>query len=331
VKYFVLRGLLAKPYENAPSIGGSVPTTRKERVRRWTRFGSSLPKEGEFEFLRQPGVGRLSVVVYDVYDALLMVTAPSQRKAYALALPFRSYVTVYLGFPPWDDGIFEFLVELNGKPALTMTARDIASLHRPPGDMPSDPDILSNAIRSGPALDHAQIRDACAFVKKVLGEPRLVATLKHLERSHELFAGHMTESFYRFHYSRDRKRESVYAREKKYLEEGTRYDLAFLSAFRALEALLDTAQIKDHEIDLRLRALDQRFHTSFAVGRWESFHEVFTSGWKRWRFNELIARYLKVRNAVAAHANPKPPFPLREDQVLEIQRLVEGMLYEVAG
>jgi hypothetical protein len=32
-----------------------------------------------------------------------------------------------------------------------------------------------------------------------------------------------------------------------------------------------------------------------------------------------------------AHANPRPPFPLREDQVLEIQRLVASMLYDAAG
>src|SRR5262249_11533532 len=77
--------------------------------------------------------------------------------------------------------------------------------------------------------------------------------------------------------------------------------------------------------------LDDKFGTSFCSTRWKSYHEVFSSGRKRWRFDELITRYLDVRNAVAAHANPRPPFPLREDQVLEIQRLVASMLYDAAG
>jgi hypothetical protein len=116
-----------------------------------------------------------------------------------------------------------------------------------------------------------------------------------------------------------------------YLEERTLYDLAFLSGFRALEALLGGGQLKKHEIGGRLSALDHRFNTSFRSKPWKSFYEVFSSGRKRWRFDELIARYLDIRNAVAAHANPEPPFLLHEDQVLEIQLLAKTMLYDVAG
>jgi hypothetical protein len=84
-------------------------------------------------------------------------------------------------------------------------------------------------------------------------------------------------------------------REKMYLEERTLYDLAFLSGFRALEALLGGGQLKKHEIGGRLSALDHRFNTSFRSKPWKSFYEVFSSGRKRWRFDELIARYLDIR------------------------------------
>jgi len=37
---------------------------------------------------------------------------------------------------------------------------------------------------------------------------------------------------------------------------------------------------------------------------------------------------LDTRNAVAAHANPSPPFPLSEDQVFELQKLAGSMVYD---
>jgi hypothetical protein len=329
VKYFIMQGLIPEAYEGAPHISGNA-LTRQERIKRWKATESPLPREDEYVFLRQPRVGTLSVLVHDVYDTLLMVSATSQRRAYALALPFRSYLTVYLGFD-LDGSPYEFLLELTARPALTATTREIASLYRQLGSDRINLDFLYSTMVSGTRLYHPQIRSACKFVERTLTAPQLAASLMHLERSHFLFAAQMTSYYYHRHYRYQRRLESAYLREKKYLEERTLYDLAFLSAFRALEALLGTAQIKEHDIGQRLRALDDKFGTSFCSTRWKSYHEVFSSGRKRWRFDELIARYLRVRNAVAAHANPRPPFPLREDQVLEIQRLVASMLYDVAG
>jgi len=252
-----MQGLIPEPYEGAPHLGGEA-ATRQERIRRWRAMARKLPREGEQVFLRIPSTGRLSVLVHDVCDALLMVSAPSQRKAYSLALPFRSYFSIYLG-RDLTDGNSDFLLELRAKPKSNATTR-----------------------------------------------------------------------YYEHHYRHERKSESAYLREKKYFEERTLYDLAFLSAFRALEALLGTAQIHKHAVGKLLAALDGKFGTSFCSTRWESYHEVFSSGRKRWRFDELISHYLDLRNAVAAHANPKPPFTLREDQVLEIQLLVKSMLHDVA-
>lgn len=330
VKYFIIQGLIPEPYEGSPHLGGNGPTTRQDRIRRWRATGSKLPREGEYVFLRQPPTGKLSVLVHDVCAALLMVSAPSQRKAYALALPFRSYLTVYLGFD-FANSSDEFLLELIAKPKFTATTRDIACLYRQRGSYPSNPDLVLNAMRSGAGLFHSQIRSACNFVSKVLAASNLVTSLMHLEQSHSLFAGHMTSSYYQYEYRHERRLESAYMREKKYLEERTRYDLAFLSAFRGLEALLGTVQIQKHEVAKRLRGLDDKFGTSFSSTRWKSHHEVFSSRRRRWRFDELITHYLAVRNGVAAHANPKPPFTLREDQVLEIQRLVSSMIYDAAG
>ena len=331
MKYFILLGLIPETYEGAPQLG-NVPTTRRERRRRWRAIQSQLPREGEHVFLRQRSLGRLSILVHDVCDTLLMVSARSQRKAYALAMPFRSYLTVYLGFDLVDGGDDFFLAELTARPKLTATTRELASLYRQlQAHYPTNPEFLAHAMASGTGIFHSQIRGACKFVERVLAAPQLIASLTHLEQSHGLFRGHMTSSQYHRQYQHERRLESAYLLEKKYLENRTVYDLAFLSAFRALEALLGTGQIKKREVGKLLHALDGKFGTSFCSKPWKSYHEVFSSRRKTWNFDELIIRYLDVRNAVAAHANPSPPFALREDQVLEIQRLVANMLYDAAG
>jgi hypothetical protein len=329
VKYFVIQGLIPEAYYGAPHLGRKA-ATRQERIRRWRAMQGKLPIEGEQVFFRLPNIGRISVLVHDVCDSLLMVFASSQRKAYNLALPFRSYFTIYVGRDlANNDG--EFLLELRGKPRAAATARDIACLYRPLTLYPINPDSVLSTLKSGVTVTHAQIKSACEFVTKVLAFPQLVTSLMHLERSYFLFAGHMASSYHYRHYRQQRESESAYLREKMYLEERTLYDLAFLSAFRALEALLGATQIKKLDIGIRLHALDDKFRTSFRSTRWKSFYEVLSSGRKRWRFDELIARYLDVRNAVAAHANPRPPFLLHEDQVREIQLLAKTMLYDAAG
>jgi hypothetical protein len=255
-----------------------------------------------------------------------MVSAPSQRKAYSLALPFRSYLTVYLGFEFADDEFF--LAELTQKPKPRGTTRDIASLCRKLWSTPSNLDSVVTSLRSGSGLFQPQILSASAFLAQVLAASQLVESLVHLERSHRIFRGHMK---YDRHYRNERQMESAYLREKRYFEERTRYDLAFLSAFRALEALLGTVQIHKDKISKWLHGFDEKFGTSFCSTKWISHHEMFSSRRKRWRFDELIGRYLDVRNAVAAHGNPTPPFQLAEDQVFELQRLTENMLYHAAG
>ena len=196
MKYFIMQGLIPEPYEGAPHLGREA-ATRHERIRCWRSMASKLPREGEHVFLRQPHIGRLSVLVHDVCDALLMVSAPSQRKAYALALPFRSYLTIYLGVDAADS---EFLLELTAKPKLTATTRDIARLYRQLGVDRRDPDVLSTLLRSGTLVFHPRIQGACDFVAKVLAAPQLLASLMHLERSHNLLSGHMTGSHYQRHY-----------------------------------------------------------------------------------------------------------------------------------
>ena len=88
-----------------------------------------------------------------------------------------------------------------------------------------------------------------------------------------------------------------------------------------------TLMLRKRDIVELLHQVDIRDGTSFSSSRWRSRHEVFATGRKWWSFSELIGHYLDVRNAVAAHANPKPPFRLSVNQAREIQELVADMLY----
>jgi hypothetical protein len=326
MKYFILRGLIPEPIDKgpigAPIFGGRVAKSRKARIKRWIETGLEIPCEGENCFLRIPSLGRLSVFVHDVYDAFLMVSARSQEKAYSLALPLRAFITVYLGMP-LEEGFFEYLIELKEKPKANQSRRHICQLYRNIWESYVDFDQLCIELGSGFGLRLDQLRHACQFVRTVLSSRQMGLCLIYLERSHRLLSGYMSGSYYHYHYQHDRRAESSYARRKKYLENHTMYDVAFLSAFRAIEALLGTSNLRSHEINNKLIKLDNSFGTSFATCYWHSYHEVFSSGRKQWSILEIIKFFLKIRNAVAAHANPKPPMKLTEDQVFEIQRLVE--------
>lgn len=330
MKYFVLRGLLPTLPDGSSGIGGRISDSYDEGISAWRHFhpDEPIPKQGEQCFLNIRGIGRISVFVHNVFDTLILITSRSQERAYLLASPLRAFATIFLGSSPDDDSPYEYLVELTHKPQPTQTRTEIARLYRPIWfDDTSDPQSLGAALGSGTFLARDQLKLACRFVDGVHLRSMLRLCLLHLERSHHLYAGYMSDSYYYFHYRHERAALSPYAQRKGYLEERTRYDLAFLSAFRAIEAFLDTTMLRKRDIAELLRQTDIRDGTSFLSGRWRSRHEVFTSGRKWWSFSELIGHYLDIRNAVAAHANPKPPFRLNVDQVREIQELVADMLY----
>jgi len=166
-------------------------------------------------------------------------------------------------------------------------------------------------------------------MRKAIRNHNIADALLHLEQSHYIISGFMTSSYYHFHYRWDRKFEKKYLREKKYFENRTRYDLAFVSAFRSIESILGKPQVKKQEIKPSLNNLDSQYGTRFSTSRWVSYHEVFSRTKKFRSYEEVIAHFLKLRNAVAAHANPKPPFVLNEDQLFEIQKLAESMIADL--
>jgi hypothetical protein len=185
------------------------------------------------------------------------------------------------------------------------------------------------AIGAGTGLDHIQITRTCNVVRQAITRPVILDALLHLEYSRTLVWGFMVGSFYESHYSRDRREFSRYELERMYLENRFRYDSAFVSAFRGIECVLGKPHFKKNHILGLLSKADQRYGTAFASQRHRSWHEVFSTKKKWWSYEDLIADYLRLRNAVSAHGNPSPPHIVMEDQVFEIQYVLQSMIADI--
>jgi len=330
MRYFVLNGLLPSPTEKGPYVGTLPSDSRRQRARLYKKVGQILPPQGEQVFFNDRTVGRLSVFVFDLDRSLFLIKATSQPKAYSIANCFRAVLGIYTGNFSIDH-IFEFLVELDRHPHPEMNYQELVATYKPPQKDSGyvDEDILRMELGSGSVIAHDQVKWCCDFMRKAIRNPNIADALVHLEQSHYIVSGFMTGSYYYAHYRWDRRFENKYLREKKYFENRTRYDLAFVSAFRSIESTLGKTQIKKHEIQTSLSDLDSQYGTHFATTKWVSHHEVFSRMKKFRPYKEVITHFLDLRNAVAAHANPKPPFILNEDQLFEIQKLADSMIADL--
>ena len=302
---------------------------RRERVEQYKRSGIKLPKLGETIFLRKSKVGRISLFVHGAYDAFMLIAATGQKKAYLLGNGLRAALACFDGHSPVEN-VSGYLLELNKPPSIDMTRSNLAVMIKPElseGDF--EISVLNAELGTGTHINHLQLKEGCSIVEKALNQPRLFNALMHLEYSRILVWGYMVGSYYESHYSYERKKFSRYQMEKRYLENRPRYDSAFVSAFRGVECLLGVPRFKKTDIAKLLVNTDCKFGTSFSTARYRSWHEVFSSRQKWWKYEDLIAYYLKLRNAVAAHGNLLPPHIVMEDQVFEIQLLLQCMLGEI--
>ena len=336
MKYFIATGF--RPCAHAPKVdpSGSYSNvsfsmngreTRKQMVQRYNNAGIPLPKLGETVFFRYPSLGRISLLVFGPYDALILIVAPSQSKAYLLSNAFRAVTTCFDGNSYHND--CDYLLEIGCRPTSEMSRKNLTQAialhsHIPEGSI--EETMIELALGSGTVLDHIQLTKACDIVKEALSRPLILDALLHLEYSCNLVWGFMVGSFYESHYSRDRREISHYRLEHVYLENRFRYDSAFVAAFRGIECILGKPHFKSDHIQSLLARTDHTYKTRFSSSRYRSWHEVFSSRRKWWLYADLIAYYLKLRNSVSAHGNPSPPHIVMEDQVFEIQYLLRSMI-----
>lgn len=135
----------------------------------------------------------------------------------------------------------------------------------------------------------------------------------------------MSGSYYYSHYRHDRGRLTDEQMALRYFEHRHRYELAFIAAFKALESVLRTTQIQDNRVEHLLTDLQDGRAT--ADSPYERFHETFRGKPKQSTFGEMVRHFLKLRNVVAAHSNPRAPseFKLSEDSIFELQAFIRTL------
>ena len=337
MRYFVANGYSPSPHAPQMAAHGyskvtflpSSNSTRRQMARQYKEAGVPLPPLGEKVFVRVPRHGRLAVFLHGAYEAFVLVAASSQRRAYLLANTFRAVTSCFQGITPVNE-YKAYLLELASAPTPDMSRRDLARSIAQREDYDTYPDhTLELLIGSGTVLDHVQIARSCDVVPQAITQPVILDALLHLEYSRTLVWGFMVGSFYESHYSRDRRELSRYQLERKYLENRFRYDSAFVSAFRGIECVLGKPHFKKTHIRGLLSKADRRYGTAFSSQPHRSWHEVFSTKKKWWSYADLIAYYLKLRNAVSAHGNPSPPHTVMEDQVFETQYLLQAMIADI--
>lgn len=329
MRYFILNAIVPFAQSSPPYSSRWTPSTTRERLKLYRSEGIKPPSPGERIFLRKQDIGSLSVFVFDVDASLILIKATSQKKAYLIAEPIKAYFSVFAGKYSPIDRSFASLVEIESMPTPTMNIAQILDMCKPLSQDRIDKDWLACELFSGVYVTGDEIKVACDLTSRVLDDHRLVHSLQHLAQSHYLLPGFMVGSYYYCHYRHDRRAERPYFSQKKYLENRTRYDLAFLSAFRSIEATLGKCNFSRHDISILLNKLDVKYATTFSSSPWRSFHEIFSGGKKTVSYHDIIEKHLRLRNAVAAHGNTQPPFDITEDNVFEIQMLAASMVSQV--
>jgi len=326
MRYFIVNGVVPSYDGFSTRLGGSTDLITRKKA--YKTLGLAIPKLGERFIYRLDRMGSFSVLTYDVDQSNLIIKSRSQKNAYCLANSFRAVLGVYFGlFIPWQRHDW-LLYELSRSPSNVTTFKELTSLIKPMTDYERLSEMdLRVSLGSGCGLFDEQLIWSCQFIGHLQkSHDRFLQAMLHLLHSHYILPNDMTGSYYEFHYSRDRKEESTNLRMKRRFEAQIEYDLAFLSAFRAIESLLKCNNWKGRSIDLLIRQFDKKMGTSFAKTKYECFHVIF-SGWKKyWNYAEIIDKFLLMRNSVAAHSPLKRAYSLNEDHVYEIQYFVQTMI-----
>lgn len=331
MKYFLINGYLPSHQNDSQWFSFENDLQNESRFKYYENLNLEIPESGLFRIASFKNLGSLYRFVYDSDNTAFMISSTSQRKAYLIGNSLRSIFGIFHGYVRDDNRLFEFLVELTCKPHGEMNIDEIVEHYKPLDDYPVDKSLLSCELQSGVFLFNSQLTWSINFMKYILLNPNLRDAVVHLEQSYRLVYGFMTGSYYYSHYIHDRKAESRCLREKKYFEWRTRFDLAFLSTFRSIEALLGKANIKRHEIEKLLSEVDNLYKTNFLHSRYHSYYEIFSGDRKERSYKNMVLHYLDIRNSVAAHGNIKPPTIITSDQLYEIQLFTRTMIHDVVS
>jgi hypothetical protein len=189
-------------------------------------------------------------------------------------------------------------------------------------------DLLDTALgeaRTGATMSRDEMELLGPTVEAVDVDDALLRSFSHLGLSRVLVNGSMSGSYYNHHYRHDRRKLHHHQLRQEYLVNRERYELAFVSSFKAIERFLNSNQVKKCNVaELLLRCACPAIQPTTVYKR---FHETFLGLPQELTYEEVIQHFLVIRNVVGAHANRNPPkeFAISRDSIFEIQLFVVVM------
>lgn len=323
--YYLLLGYLIPVYiANKGYIHLRPEISERDKREYYKSMNMTLPEN--YTILKE-GRLELKVVYYNVDEGRLLIKAPSRREAYSLASAIRGLLSNLRGLFPDDRSDTFFFQELTKVPKPNWSKEDLIKSLKANLTYPNDM-FLEEELIKGYAVDRDTLVDLVKFLPFMIRDRDLRESLDHLLESRFLIYGFMTGSYYMSHYRADRHALSRSQLEKQYLENRHRYETAFVAAFKSIERYFRVNQIKEDRIERLFRKIKYDGVTFDSKTR--RLFEIFSGFPKRTSYRELIAHFLRIRNAVAAHGNREPPKELvvSEDSILEIQSFLWELIWK---
>lgn len=282
-----------------------------------------IAKPVDFNLVTIQGKTIIHVAYLDFDKGNLVIHASARRDAYDIADCIWGYFSL-IGRTSESVGNTFFLLETRRRPKQSWSERELlAALH----EIEKDADHSEiRALRSGYTLQTWDLQRLRLFVPQLLARQYLRDSLSHLAQSQLIFDGPSAH-----HQMPDRRFNNRRWEEKRYYENRRRYELAFVSGFKALEAFFGVNDIKQREVS---RIIDA--HRSADIRAASSYQLLYpVTGSRRLgvSYAETLAHLLRVRNAVAAHANRNAPRDLfvSERRLIELQRFVMHLVAQETG
>jgi hypothetical protein len=318
----LVSGLVVQPFFQAGPAFGGISSTVDAAY--YEEHGWSLPRAYPLFRTKRPKA-TVSVCFWNTGHGVFAIRSSSRRVAYDVVNALWGFATLAYGFEPMD-GSQQLLYELDRMPDPSWSDDQLLEAlarHNRVGEY-----YTLNDLTVGPALEHHRLVAIRDNIGPLLEIRALHESLQHLRASRQLFHGHMVGSYYELHYARDRRETHWRQIERSYYEQKTLFELAFVSAFKAIERLLGANHFRAS--DIRRLVTDASYLGVTPSTRYRRFHEIFRGFRKFVTVEEMVRHLLILRNATAAHANSTPPrhLMLSEDNVYEIQNFVGFLVGE---
>jgi hypothetical protein len=319
---FIVTGYLVPLYFPSGSQCWGCGWSYRKEERYYKRLLAEPPKNYTVAKLKDGTTVR--AVFCDFDHGNLLITARSFESAHRAARAIDAFFLLLDGSLAYGGGAK--LSPIAHIPRSTWTTDRFREELRIPSMEPLD--AVLREVRAGAIMRRDEMELLGPTVEAVDADDALLESFSHLGLSRILVNGSMSGSYYYHHYRHDRRRLDHHQLRREYLENRERYELAFVSSFKAIERFLNSNQVKKHNVAELLLGRD--CPAILPTTEYKRLHETFLGLPQELTYEEVIQHFLIIRNVVGAHANRNPPkkFAISRDSIFEIQLFVAVMCRE---